>query len=75
MEYAEIEYGVADRIATITLNRPEARNGYTMRMADEIAAALGAANTDPEAASVHRASSSDLRAFIVRLPLRRPAGR
>lgn len=48
MEYAEIEYGVADRIATITLNRPEARNGYTMRMADEIAAALGTANADPD---------------------------
>lgn len=48
MEYAEIVYAVADRIATITLNRPEARNGYTIRMADEIADALGAANADPD---------------------------
>jgi enoyl-CoA hydratase/carnithine racemase len=46
VEYSEITYVVAERIATITLNRPEARNGYTIRMADEIAAALGAANAD-----------------------------
>lgn len=44
----QIGYEVADRIATITLNRPEARNGYTITMADEIAAALGAANADPQ---------------------------
>lgn len=47
MDYAEITYADADAIATITLNRPEARNGYTIRMADEIAAALATANTDP----------------------------
>ncbi|MFB9544528.1 hypothetical protein, partial [Micromonospora sagamiensis] len=27
--YREITYAVADRIATISLNRPEERNGYT----------------------------------------------
>jgi enoyl-CoA hydratase/carnithine racemase len=48
MAYEQIAYAVADRIATITLNRPDARNGYTMAMADEIAAALADANTDPE---------------------------
>ena len=48
MEYAEITYAVADRIATLTLNRPEARNGYTVRMADELADALLRANADPE---------------------------
>lgn len=31
---------VSDGIATVTLNRPEARNGYTLQMADELAAAL-----------------------------------
>jgi enoyl-CoA hydratase/carnithine racemase len=45
--YAQITDEVADGIATITLNRPEARNGYTVVMADEIAAALAAANDDP----------------------------
>lgn len=48
MEYAEITYTVADRIATLTLNRPEARNGYTIRMADELADALTTANADPD---------------------------
>lgn len=47
MGYADIAYDVAERIATITLNRPDARNGYTMRMADEIAEALRSANADP----------------------------
>lgn len=46
MEYEQITYAVAERIATITLNRPEARNGYTSRMADELAAALTAAGAD-----------------------------
>jgi enoyl-CoA hydratase/carnithine racemase len=48
VEYAEITYAVDERIATITLNRPQARNGYTVLMADELADALGTANTDPE---------------------------
>lgn len=48
MEYAEITCAVAEHIATLTLNRPEARNGYTIRMADELADALAAANTDPD---------------------------
>lgn len=48
MEYAEITYAVADRIATLTLNRPAARNGCTIRMADELADALGRANADPD---------------------------
>jgi enoyl-CoA hydratase/carnithine racemase len=48
MEYAQIDYAVADRISTITLNRPEARNGYTVRMADELADALVRADADDE---------------------------
>lgn len=46
--YTEIEYGVEDRIATITLNRPHARNGYTVTMADELRAALDAADADDD---------------------------
>jgi enoyl-CoA hydratase/carnithine racemase len=42
-----VSYAVADRIATVTLNRPEARNGYTVRMADELAAAFDEADRDP----------------------------
>jgi enoyl-CoA hydratase/carnithine racemase len=48
VQYAEITYAVADRIATLTLNRPAARNGYTIRMADELADALARANADPD---------------------------
>ncbi|TVT45729.1 enoyl-CoA hydratase [Amycolatopsis rhizosphaerae] len=47
-EYAEITYTVEDRIATITLNRPQARNGYTVRMSDELADAFGRADSDEE---------------------------
>jgi enoyl-CoA hydratase/carnithine racemase len=48
VEYAEITYAVDERIATLTLNRPEARNGYTIRMADELADALATADSDPD---------------------------
>jgi enoyl-CoA hydratase/carnithine racemase len=48
MEYTQIGYRVHERIATVTLERPEARNGYTIRMSDEAAHALRAANADDE---------------------------
>ncbi|MGW3409689.1 enoyl-CoA hydratase-related protein [Streptomyces sp. NPDC000888] len=48
MEYTQIGYGVSEHIATVTLNRPEARNGYTITMADEAAHALGAASADDD---------------------------
>ncbi|WP_372345712.1 enoyl-CoA hydratase-related protein [Streptomyces sp. KL116D] len=44
--YEQIAYAVADRVATITLDRPAARNGYTRQMADELAAALRTADAD-----------------------------
>ena len=46
-EYPEILYEVVDRIATITLNRPERLNAYTGTMADSIKCAVGDAVTDP----------------------------
>jgi enoyl-CoA hydratase/carnithine racemase len=48
VNYADITYEVSDRIATVTLNRPEARNGYTVRMADELADAMDRADHDEE---------------------------
>ncbi len=45
---AETTYAVAARIATVTLNRPEARNGYTIRMADELGAAMDRADRDED---------------------------
>ncbi|NKQ53790.1 enoyl-CoA hydratase [Amycolatopsis sp. K13G38] len=47
-EYSEITYAVADRIATITLNRPQARNGYTVTMSDELADAFDRADKDED---------------------------
>lgn len=46
--YGEIKYEVADRIATISLNRPDTRNGYTVRMADELAHAFDRADHDDD---------------------------
>ncbi|KRF11762.1 enoyl-CoA hydratase-related protein [Nocardioides sp. Soil796] len=47
-EYADITYAVEERIATITLNRPQARNGYTLTMADELNDALDRADHDED---------------------------
>ena len=46
--YTAISYVVDDGVATVTLNRPEARNGYTRTMADEAEQAFKAADRDPE---------------------------
>ena len=44
--YPDILYDVKDRIATITLNRPEKLNAYTARMADNLKHATAEANDD-----------------------------
>jgi enoyl-CoA hydratase/carnithine racemase len=46
--YSEIAYKVTDRIATISLNRPDTRNSYTVRMADELAHAFDRADQDDD---------------------------
>lgn len=46
-EYTAISYAAEAGIATVSLNRPGARNGYTMAMADELAQAFGVAEHDP----------------------------
>ena len=48
MEYQSIRYEVSDRIATITLNRPERLNAIDERMPGEIRAAVESADEDPE---------------------------
>ncbi|POH71600.1 enoyl-CoA hydratase [Arthrobacter glacialis] len=50
--YSAITYAVAEGIATLCLNRPEARNGYTLAMAHELEHALSTADADPDVAVV-----------------------
>jgi enoyl-CoA hydratase/carnithine racemase len=46
--YQEITYSVADKIATISLHRPQARNGYTVLMSDELNDAFDRADRDDD---------------------------
>jgi enoyl-CoA hydratase/carnithine racemase len=43
----DVLYDVKDRIATLTLNRPDRLNSYTGRMSEELKAAMARAATDP----------------------------
>jgi enoyl-CoA hydratase len=47
MEFQHIDLTCEDGIATLTLNRPEARNAMTPEMGDEIVAAVDALGRDP----------------------------
>ncbi|WP_327590759.1 hypothetical protein [Nonomuraea sp. NBC_00507] len=60
MPFSEIEYGVADRIATITLNRPDRLNALTFAMRGELAEAFDLAGTDDEEANFPMKVSRDL---------------
>jgi len=46
MDLRTVLYAVADGVATVTLNRPEAMNAWTPQLSDELTMALGAADTD-----------------------------
>src|SRR3954452_865225 len=46
MELTQVRYEVADGVATLSLHRPEQRNAFTGTMADDIARACAAADTD-----------------------------
>ena len=52
MSYREILYNVDDRVATITLNRPDKLNAWTAVMGEEVRAAMFAAEADPDVAIV-----------------------
>ena len=45
-QFTDISYEVSDGIATVLLNRPEARNGYTIRMGHELGSAMRIAEAD-----------------------------
>jgi enoyl-CoA hydratase/carnithine racemase len=48
MSYQHIRSSVAGRVATLELHRPEARNGFTITMADELDDALSAADANED---------------------------
>src|SRR5919197_4617020 len=48
MNFEEIRYDVADRVLTITLNRPERLNAFTPTMGRELIEAFDAADADDE---------------------------
>ena len=46
MQYTTLRYEVADRILTLTLNRPEQLNAFTVEMANELVHAFHRASDD-----------------------------
>jgi enoyl-CoA hydratase/carnithine racemase len=58
----EIKYGTADGVATITLNRPDVHNAYTVRTLRELAAAFQEASFD-DAVAVIVYTGAGTRAF------------
>lgn len=56
---ADLEYTVADGIGTIRLNRPQAKNAFTLEMIDDWATALRSAKKDPAVRVVMLTSAGD----------------
>jgi enoyl-CoA hydratase/carnithine racemase len=52
VDYEQILYEVKDRVAVVTLNRPEKLNAMTAQMGAEMADAMGAADADDEVRAV-----------------------
>ncbi|HEX6423128.1 MAG TPA: crotonase/enoyl-CoA hydratase family protein [Acidimicrobiales bacterium] len=52
MTYSQIAYEVADRVATITLDRPDRLNAFTVTMQHELCAVLDEVDADPEVRAV-----------------------
>lgn len=70
MSYNTLDYRVDDRILTLTLNRPEQLNAFTVEMADELVAAFERASEDDEVAVIVVTGSG--RAFCAGMDLSVP---
>ncbi|GLY73233.1 enoyl-CoA hydratase-related protein [Actinoallomurus iriomotensis] len=72
MSYTEIEYSVADRVATITLDRPDRLNAFTYVMRGELIDAFDRADADDDVRAVVVTGRG--RAFCAGADLERGAG-
>jgi enoyl-CoA hydratase/carnithine racemase len=52
MNYATLKYEVTDRILTLTLNRPEQLNAFTVEMANELVHAFNRASEDDDVGAI-----------------------
>ena len=52
MSYATLDYAVTDGILTLTLDRPDALNSFTVEMANELVGAFERASTDDDVRAV-----------------------
>ncbi len=71
LRLANLDYDVADHVATVRFNRPEKRNTFTRQMALDIATAIEAANADDAVRAVvitgsggHFCAGADLEAAM-----------
>ena len=73
-EFETIRYETGpDRVATITLNRPEVLNAFDRRMCEEVRAAWRMVKDDPEVNAVVLRAEGD-RAFCAGLDMKQPYG-
>ncbi|MFM8626013.1 MAG: enoyl-CoA hydratase-related protein [Actinomycetota bacterium] len=52
MQLETVLYEIADGVATVTLNRPDAMNAWTAQLADDLQLAMGAADADESVRAV-----------------------
>jgi enoyl-CoA hydratase/carnithine racemase len=70
MLYRTLDYAVSDRVLTLTLNRPDQLNSFTVDMADELADAFRRASDDADVGAVVVTGAG--RAFCAGMDLTRP---
>src|ERR1700712_3300956 len=70
MPYNTLEYVVAARVLTLTLNRPDQLNAFTVEMANELVDAFGRASEDDDVGAIVVTGKG--RAFCAGMDLSRP---
>jgi enoyl-CoA hydratase/carnithine racemase len=70
MKYKTLDWSVADRILTLTLNRPEQLNALSIEMVEELVHAFGAASEDDSVGAIVVTGAG--RAFCAGADLTRP---